>query len=226
MTPAYASVILDVDSTLCGIEGIDFLARRRGEELGRRIEAMTERAMRGELALDQVYGERLALIRPTIEDVGALREAYAAALAPGAGAAIRAMRAAGVRLALISGGIRQAIQPLAATLGFTKDEVKAVALALDEHGRYRGFDLRSPLATQRGKKDVVEALIADDGFARPVLAVGDGSTDVFMREAADAFAAYVGFARRDAVIAAADLVVDSFARLAEAVLGASDSRLG
>ena len=219
MNTRYASVVLDVDSTLCGIEGIDLLARRRGDELGRRIEALTDRAMRGELPLDRVYGERLALIQPAVEDVQALQRAYADALAPGATDAIRSMRAAGVRLALVSGGIRQAIQPLAAALGFAEEELHAVALSFDEHGRYHGYDTSSPLATQRGKEQVVEALLVA-GFPRPLLAVGDGSTDVFMREAADAFAAFAGFARREAVVARADAVLTSFAELAELVLGA------
>src|SRR5205085_3697398 len=55
----FASVVLDVDSTLCGIEGIDVLAMRRGPEVGRRIAEITDRAMRGEIALERVYGERL-----------------------------------------------------------------------------------------------------------------------------------------------------------------------
>ena len=42
----FASVVLDVDSTLCGIEGIDFLAARRGPDVGERIAELTDRAMR------------------------------------------------------------------------------------------------------------------------------------------------------------------------------------
>ena len=217
--PAFASVVLDVDSTLCGIEGIDFLGRRRGEEVGTRIEEVTARAMRGELSLEQVYGERLALIRPTVQDLEALKQAYASALADGAAAAIRAMRVAGVRIALVSGGIRQAIQPLATSLGFAERELHAVSISFDERGNYRAYDKASPLASQRGKSRVVGALVTEGGFPRPVLAVGDGATDVFMRETADAFAAYVGFARRESVVARADLVVESFADLTQVVLG-------
>ena len=34
---SFASVVLDVDSTLCGVEGIDWLAQRRGPEVATRI---------------------------------------------------------------------------------------------------------------------------------------------------------------------------------------------
>ena len=53
----FASVVLDVDSTLCGVEGVDWLAQRRGADVAARTRALTERAMNGEIPLDSVYGE-------------------------------------------------------------------------------------------------------------------------------------------------------------------------
>ena len=206
----FASVVLDVDSTLCGIEGIDVLAARKGPEIGAAVAAVTERAMNGELELDAIYGERLALIRPTRDDLQALADTYAANVAPDAPDVVRQLRADGVRLALVSGGIRQAIEPLARSLGFVDGEINAVTLELDDAGSYRSSDRASPLTRQTGSARIVEPL----GLTRPILAVGDGSTDVSMREVTDAFAAYVEFARREPVVAAADFVVTSFAEVA------------
>ena len=216
--PAFASVALDVDSTLCGIEGIDFLAARRGERIAAEIAGVTDRAMRGEIALDQIYGERLTIVRPTRGDLAALAEAYARAIAPGAAEAIDAMRANDVRVILVSGGIRQAIEPMARTLGFSKDEVVAVSLTFDADGRYAAFDARSPLTTQAGKAEVVTNLLASSRLLRPVVAVGDGSTDVAMAEVADTFAAFTGFARRANVVERAALEIKTFAELAKVVL--------
>ena len=42
------------------------------------------------------------------------------------------------------------------------------------------------------------------GMPRPIVAIGDGSTDLAMRPAVDAFVAFTGFARRTAVVQAAD----------------------
>ena len=215
----FASVVLDVDSTLCGIEGIDFLAARRGAEVGREIAQVTERAMRGEVRLESVYGERLGLIRPTVGDLDALRDAYVRTLAPGARESIAAMRAAGVQLMLVSGGIWQAIQPVARSLGFADEELNAVALRFDTIGQYASFDAASPLTRQTGKAEIVGALIDGGRLPRPVLAVGDGSTDIPMRDVADAFAAFVGFARRESVVAKADLEIGTFAELAARVRG-------
>ena len=216
--PAFASVVIDVDSTLCGIEGIDFLAARRGGDVGARIAALTERAMRGEASLESVYGERLTIVRPTAADVQALADEYRESLAPGAATAIAAIRGAGARPILVSGGVRQAIAPVARALGFTDQDLFAVSLTFDAAGHYLTYDTHSPLATQRGKSEVVARLAAEGRLRRPILAVGDGATDVPLRSIADTFAAYTGFARRPSVVANADVELGSFAELEKLVL--------
>lgn len=206
----FASVVLDVDSTLCGVEGIDWLAQRRGPDVAKRIRELTERAMNGEIPLDGVYGERLAVIKPTRSDVDELAQVYRRTLAEGAAEALAAWTKRGVRVVLVSGGIREAIAPLARELGVP---VHAVSLRFDDRGNYLDYDRASPLATQTGKLEVVRSL----ALPRPILAVGDGSTDVAMKQAADRFVAYTGFARREAVVAAADSSAGSFSELAPIV---------
>jgi phosphoserine phosphatase len=212
--PRFVSVVLDVDSTLCGIEGIDWLATRRGPGVAAEIARLTERAMDGAIALDAVYGERLGVVRPTAADVAALAQAYAGALAPGAREAIFRLRGEGVALTLVSGGIREAIRPLARELGFSDGSLHAVSLSFDDSGDFLGYDTSSPLATQDGKKAVATAL----ALPRPSLAVGDGATDAAMRDATDAFAAFTGFVRREPVVRVADYVVTSFRQLTDLVL--------
>ena len=102
-TPVYRTVILDVDSTLCGVEGVDWLAQLRGEEIARTSARLTDRAMNGEIVIEAVYGERMALIRPTRAEMRSLAEVYRETLAPGAAPAIAKLRRAGVRLVLVSG---------------------------------------------------------------------------------------------------------------------------
>jgi phosphoserine phosphatase len=125
------------------------------------------------------------------------------------------MQAAGVRVVLVSGGLRQGILPMARELGIAAEEVRAVDLYLDEQGSYRDFDRGSPLATSAGKEAVVRDLALD----RPALAMGDGATDIAMKPVVDCFAAFVGFARRPNVVAAADVVIESFEALAAMVVG-------
>jgi phosphoserine phosphatase len=211
----FASVILDVDSTLCGLEGIDWLAERRGNAIGAQVTTLTDRAMRGEIRLDAVYGERLALVRPSRDDIAALADAYAASLAPQAAYAILRLRAAGKRIVLVSGGVREAIVPVATRLGIPERDVRAVSVHFGADGAYAAFDTASPLATAAGKRLVAESL----ALPRRILAMGDGATDLAMRPAVDAFAAYTGFVHRENVVSSADITLASFDQLLELVLG-------
>ena len=211
----FASVVLDVDSTLSGVEGIDWLAARRDGGMGAKVASLTDRAMRGEVPLSAVYGERLQMVNPSRDDVAALAAMYQSRLAPGAAQAVRRMHEAGRRVVVVSGGIREAILPLASSLGIADAEVHAVSVTFTPEGRYDGHDADSPLTTSDGKRTVVELL----ALPKRVLAVGDGSTDLAMKPAVDMFAAYTGFVTRAAVVAGADVAIDSFDQIAELVLG-------
>ena len=112
-SPAFQTVVLDVDSTVSGIEGIDWLAARRGDIVSRRVSDLTNNAMRGGDPLEEVYGLRLSAIRPRREEVDALARAYVDALAPGAVETIERLRRAGVQIVLVSGGLRHALLRMA-----------------------------------------------------------------------------------------------------------------
>lgn len=210
--------MLDVDSTLSRIEGIDWLAALRGDVLLREIAAMTERATRGEIALQDVYAARLAMIRPTRAEITQLGCEYIRTVVDGARACVEALRTAGVHVVIVSGGIRDAILPLARSLGVPDTDLHAVGLSFADSGKYAGFDTTSPLACTGGKPVLVREL----GLRTAVLAVGDGITDAELRTAvppaADAFVAFTGVARRDAVQHVADYSIERFSQLLPIVL--------
>ena len=212
--PTFASVVLDVDSTISGAEGIEWLAAKRSPEVANEVARLTRQATDGEVALESVYAHRLAVIEPSEAEVVELSRFYERRLAPRAAEVITELRENGIRLVLVSGGIRQAVLPLGLRLGFTSSEVFAVRLTFGEDGSYAGFDDVSPLTTSAGKATVVHRLY----LPRPVLAVGDGITDLAARPSADAFAAFTGFAYRPAVVRGADHELSTFDQLLHLVL--------
>lgn len=209
-------VVFDADSTLVGIEGIDWIAAQRSPDIAERVAKLTDHAMAGLLALEEVYGARLKAIAPTHDEVRQLGEVYVAALAPGAARCVTALLAAGCRVLIVSGGLRPALLPLAEGLGIAAADVHGVGITFDTNGAYVDFDRASPLAQQQGKAALVNGL----SLPRPVVAVGDGSTDLAIRTAgaADLFVAFTGFARRDAVVRGADRAVHSFDALTALLL--------
>jgi phosphoserine phosphatase len=210
----FASVVLDVDSTLSGIEGIDWLAKRRGPQVAADVKALTADAMSGSRPLSDVYRRRLELVRPTLAELRALAEAYRAAIAPGAVETIARLTNVGVRVVAVTSGLAEAVQPLAAVAGIAACDVHAMSVQFDSAGNYSGFEAKAPTVSE-GKRGIVEGL----RLARPSLVVGDGMTDAEIRPAVDAFAAFTGFVQRRSVVACADYVVGSFAELEQLVLG-------
>lgn len=201
MSPAFASVIFDCDSTLSAIEGIEELASAHRDEVTR----LTEAAMRGEVALEDVYGRRLALIRPTRAAVEALGRRYVEALVPGARETIAGLLDAGVEVRILSGGLRPPVVEVARALGLDQGAVTAVDIRFDEHGEYAGFDERSPLTRSAGKADIVREW--GELLPRPAMLVGDGATDLAAAREVEMFVAFAGVIERPVVTAAADVVV-------------------
>lgn len=210
----FATVILDADSTLSSIEGIDWLAAQRGPSVEHEVQQSTDAAMRGEITLESVYGLRLQKVQPSQRDLLALGDAYCATVAPDAARVLEAGRAAGVRWIIVSGGLRPALLPLAALLGVPVHEVHGVEVAIAPNGTYAGFDETSPLTRQGGKPMLVRSLGA---LAGPTLAVGDGQTDAELRDVVDAFWAFTGFVARPSVVQRADRVITSFRELGDAL---------
>jgi phosphoserine phosphatase len=194
-------VVFDCDSTLARIEGIDELAGPHADEIRR----LTEAAMQGQVALEEVYGRRLEIIRPTRARVEALGREYVDGLVPDARETVAALLWLGKTVRVLSGGLRPPVEAAAAALGIPPEDVGAVGIDFSEDGSYAGFERSSPLARSGGKPVV----LGDWHLPRPALLVGDGATDLEARPAVDAFAAYMGVAFRPNVAAGADVVVAS-----------------
>jgi phosphoserine phosphatase len=210
----FKSVVLDVDSTLSGVEGIDWLASLRGAEVQEWSATLTARAMEGAIPIEAVYGERMRVVKPTLSEIHELGTVYVDRVAARARETLAQLRSHGVELVMVSGGLREAILPLAKELGISEERVHAVSVFFDGDGEYAGFDERSALTRQNGKRSAVKEMALEG----PVLAVGDGMTDCEMRPVVDSFAAYTGFMKRDSVVERADYVIENFDQLRALVL--------
>ncbi len=195
-------VCFDCDSTLSRVEGIDALARRAGVE--QEVAPLTAAAMAGELPLDAVYGKRLDLVRPDRAAVDWLAELYVEQVVSGAVETVEALHGAGKAVHIVSGGLRQAILPLASRLGIPFGNVHAVDVILDDEGAYADFDRASPLARPAGKAEICRLL---GRIGKSVALVGDGATDIEAREAGAYIIGFGGVVLRDTVKAGADVFV-------------------
>lgn len=191
-------ICFDCDSTLSKIEGIDELARRVG--LGEEMSKLTDAAMNGLVPLEAVYERRLSLIRPDRASIDWLADLYIAEIVEGVRDVFAALLARDKTVHIISGGLRQAILPLASSLGLPESHVHAVDIYFNEDGSYRDYDLNSPLARTGGKAVVVGALKGQGSLAM----VGDGKTDLEAKLAGAYVLGFGGVADRAIVREQAD----------------------
>ncbi len=191
MNDPFDLVAFDFDSTLSAMEGVDELAAGRDD-----IRLLTARAMSGEIPLEDVYGLRLETLRPTRSDVERIGRLYVQRMVKDADVVIAALMSRKKRIAIVSGGLRPALLPLAHGLGIPAEDVHAVGIQFDADGRYVGFDRGSALRRNGGKVDVMRAL--RDG-ARRTAFVGDGVTDLETRAVVDLFVGFGGVVARPAV---------------------------
>lgn len=207
----YRLIFFDVDSTLVTIEGIDVLAGGNQE-----IAKLTDAAMNGEIPLDQVYAKRLDVIRPTRDAVEQLAAMYVRSMVDGAQETIAALQRAGAIVHLVTGGIEQAILPLADALHVARRNLHAVPLRFDANGSYEDFDRRSFL-TQAGGKELVVRDIRARSHGKAAF-IGDGVSDLEARPAVDLFIAFGGVVVRPRVKENADLYVTNLRDLLQHLL--------
>ncbi len=203
-------LLLDCDSTLSAIEGIDELGRLRGTAIFKLVEDMTNAAMNGGTPMEEIFAKRLNMIKPTLAELQAIGEKYIATVEPTAVETLEKLRAAGWKIAIVSGGFTQAIMPLAKVLGVAR--VEAVVLKFNEDGTYAGFDETCPTSKSKGKNMIARRLRADFK-AQTVVMVGDGASDLEVKSDVDKVIGFGRYVVRPKVKAGADAFVMSLADL-------------
>lgn len=168
-------VAMDMDSTLITIECIDEIADMQG--LKPQVAAITEAAMRGELDFAASLKQRVALLEGL--DASALQRVYdeRLKLSPGAEAMLAAVKKAGLKTLLVSGGFTFFTERLKERLGL--DFTHANALEIID-GKLTGKVLGGIVDAEE-KQRTVERVCAELGITpSQAIVMGDGANDLKM----------------------------------------------
>ena len=182
----------DMDSTLINIECIDEIAAAAGRKA--EVAAITEAAMLGEITdFKDSLRRRLALLKGVPSS--ALERVLAERLQfnPGARTLCAALKAAGLKLLLVSGGFTYFTRFVAAELGM--DYVRSNELEFDAAGALTGGLVMQPwgeICDGEEKRRMLLACCAEIGAdaSTQAIAVGDGANDLPMMGAAALSVAY------------------------------------
>ena len=170
-------VVLDVDSTLIEDEVIELLADQAGS--GEAVAEITSRAMNGELDFEHSLRERVATLKGLpVSAIQTVREKVR--VTRGVPELIAGVHAAGGRVAVVSGGFHEVIDPLAERLGL--DAWRANRLETADGVLTGG--LIPPIIDAAAKANALREWAADAGLPlSQTLAVGDGANDLPMMAA-------------------------------------------
>jgi phosphoserine phosphatase len=178
-------VVMDMDSTLITIECIDEIADMVG--LKPRVAAITASAMRGEIPFAESLRRRVGLLDGL--DGSALQRVYdeRLKLSPGAETMLAAMRAAGLKTLLVSGGFTFFTSRLQQRLGldFT------LANTLETSGGKLTGRVLGDIVDATAKAGKVKSVCAELGIeTRRTVVIGDGANDLEMMALAGVSIAY------------------------------------
>jgi len=184
---------IDCDSTLSTIEGIDELARARGNDVFSRVVDLTHAAMNGEVPIHEVFPRRMEMIRPDRQLCDAIAELYVQTMVPGAMEMVAELKRTGWIPVILSGGFAPLIQPLANVLGI--DHVEAVPLYFNSDGSYKCYGEEYPTTRNMGKNEVIrewkQAILPER-----VIMMGDGVSDLETQPDVDYFIGFGGVVSR------------------------------
>jgi phosphoserine phosphatase len=178
-------LVADMDSTIINVECLDELADFAG--LKPEIAAITERAMRGELAFEPALRERVAKLKDL--SLNALQRTYdeRVQLNPGAETLVRTMAAHGARCILVSGGFTFFTERVAEAAGFHDQRANVM---LDDGAALSGL-VKEPILGREAKLLALQEEAAALGVTpASALAIGDGANDLAMIQAAGLGVAY------------------------------------
>lgn len=193
-------VAMDMDSTLITIECIDEIADMQG--LKPQVSEITEAAMRGELEFKESLTRRVALLKGL--DASALQKVYdeRLQLSLGAEAMLAAIKQAGMKTLLVSGGFTFFTDHMKARLGL--DYAHSNVLEI-ENGKLTGKVIGGIVDADE-KQATVERVCAEMGISpQQAIVMGDGANDLKMMSIAGLS---VAFRAKPVVRAQADVALN------------------
>lgn len=211
---AFATIIIDFDSTLVQVESLEDLAAlalANADDRLKRIQSiadLTNQAMTGTMGFDEALARRIPLLGARREHLTELVDVLKQKYTPSLLRNEAWFRANCDRLYVVSGGFREFIVPVMEPLGFKPEHIFANTFLFDSEENITGAEPTNFLAQDDGKT----ALLKHLNLPRPRLIIGDGFSDYQLRASGECEQFYVltENIHRPAVVERADRILTSF----------------
>ena len=175
------TIFFDFDSTLISCESLEEIIKTKlGNESKtiEKISKITQMGMDGQISFIESLQRRLEYISLSRSDVvrfGRQGEQY---ITVGMKECIQDLHMKNIDVHIVSGGLKEAIFPVAEMLNISPDNIHAVQLIWDSQGNFKEIDGDDKFSQSKvaGIKSVSK------NWSNPKIAIGDGSTDLALFE--------------------------------------------
>jgi HAD superfamily phosphoserine phosphatase-like hydrolase len=199
------NIILDFDSTLVTIEGIDKLAKLKNLET--EVTKITNQVMSGEINTELAFTKRLEIIKPNYKDLNLVSKLYLNNITEGAKNFINRHRNH-TNIFVVSGGYKQAIIKTTNELGIEQKNVFANELLFDHNDNYIALNHTIPLWKTQGKNKVINDIKRN--YPYKTILIGDGYSDLEAESTVDLFFCFTGVVHRKSVVEKSNYVLEHF----------------
>lgn len=213
------NLIIDFDSTLVKLEGLEELAEialknnPHKNDLVDQIRAITNQGMAGEISFQESLQSRLQLFSPKKEHLAELVNLLTDNITDSIVSNNKFFRDNAENIYVISGGFREWIIPVMKVLGVNESNLLANEFVYDENDEIIGINKEIPLTQSGGKAQAVKSL----SLTGTTIIIGDGYTDYEIKQQgyADMFVMFEENVKRPEVAKLADSVADDWEQILE-----------
>jgi D-3-phosphoglycerate dehydrogenase / 2-oxoglutarate reductase len=207
------NIIIDFDSTLTQVEGLDELANIAlagnpdRKKIVAEIKAITDKGMNGEMSVPEGLRQRINLLKANRGHINDLVEFLFTKISDSFERNKTFLTENAADIYIVSGGFKEFIVPIVTSLGILEENVYANTFIFDENDNIVGLDSENPLAQEKGKVKLLKSL----NLQGEIVVIGDGFTDYELKASglANRFYAFTENVERPNVVAVADHITPS-----------------
>mgnify|MGYP001414274909 CR=1 FL=1 len=201
-------LIIDFDSTFIRDETLDEIAKLVSDSSQKnKIYDLTNQAMEGKIDFRQALKKRVELLKIHKKDINTIITVLEKRVSSSFIKNKNRLRSISDRIYIVSGGFKEIIAPIVKEFGINNANIFANEFTYDNKGFITGVDDSSLLSYSDGKIRALKEIDITSG----AYVVGDGSTDLEMRQVKDvsAFICFIENINRLSVSNQADYIASS-----------------
>lgn len=213
LNPTPTNYVIDFDNTFTKVEGLDELANIALEGhpnqnyIVNQIKDLTDMGMNGDISFSESLQKRIALLSANQSHIQKLIDLLRTKVSDSFQRNKHFLSEHKDHIYIVSSGFKEFIVPIVTEMGVLEKHVFANEFIFDANGQIIGFDKNNVLASDGGKKKLLETL----QLQGDIYAIGDGYTDYELKESglANRFYAFTENVERQKVVSVADNIIGS-----------------